>query len=57
MQQKERLVSIPKRDLESLEATLETIESRKVVKQLIDSNKDIAKGKIKRARDFLKKLG
>ena len=56
MQQKERLVSIPKRDLDSLEATLETMENKKVIKQLVGSEKDILKGRIKKARDFLKEL-
>ena len=53
---RERLVSIPKSDLESLEATLETIENKIVVVQLNSSEKDIRKGKIKKARDFLKSL-
>lgn len=56
MQEKERLVSIPKRDLDSLEATLETMENKGVIKQLIKSNKDIARGSVRKARDFLKKL-
>lgn len=57
MQQKERLVSIPKRDLDSLEMTLETLENKNIVKQLISSDRDIAKGRIRKAKDFLKNLG
>ncbi len=49
VQQKERLVSIPKRDLESLEATLETLENRLVMAQLAESEKDIRKDKIRKA--------
>ena len=51
-----RLISIPKADLESLEATVETLENKYVMEQLEKSEQDIVNGKTRNARDFLKKL-
>ncbi|MCY0851448.1 hypothetical protein [Thermoplasma acidophilum] len=51
-----RLVSIPKSDLDSLEATVETLENEYVMDQLERSEKDIQKGRVRNARDFLKEL-
>ncbi len=53
---KSRLVSIPKSDLESLEATIETLENKHVMDQLEKSEQDIQKGRVRDAREFLKEL-
>ncbi|MCW6168767.1 MAG: hypothetical protein LVQ96_02255 [Thermoplasmatales archaeon] len=51
-----RLVSIPKSDLDSLEATVETLENEYVMDQLEKSEQDIQNGKVRNVRDFLKEL-
>lgn len=51
-----RMVTIPKSDLESLEATVETLENKYVMKQLMASEEAMKKGKVRKARDFLKEL-
>ena len=51
-----RLVSIPKSDLDSLEATVETLENEYVMDQLERSEKDIQKGRVRNVREFLKEL-
>ena len=51
-----RLVSIPKSDLDSLEATVETLENEYVIDQLEKSEQDIQKGKLRTVREFLKEL-
>ena len=51
-----RLVSIPKSDLESLEATIETLENKHVMDQLEKSEQDIQKGRVRDAREFLKEI-
>jgi hypothetical protein len=51
-----RLVTIPKADLDSLEATVETLENRYVIEQLEKSEQDIMNGRTRNARDFLKEL-
>jgi PHD/YefM family antitoxin component YafN of YafNO toxin-antitoxin module len=53
---KSKLVSIPKSDLDSLEATLETLENEYVMDQLERSEQDIIKGKVRNVRDFLKEF-
>ena len=53
---KSRLVSIPKSDLDSLEATIETLENEYVMNQLERSEQDIQKGKVRNVREFLKEL-
>ena len=53
---KSRLVSIPKSDLDSLEATIETLENEYVMDQLKRSEEDIQKGRVRDAREFLKEL-
>ena len=50
------LVSIPKSDLDSLEATVETLENEYVMDQLERSEKDIRKGRVRNVREFLKEL-
>ena len=50
---KSRLVSIPKSDLDSLEATIETLENQYVMDQLRKSEDDIKKGRVRNAREFL----
>jgi hypothetical protein len=50
---KSKLVSIPKSDLDSLEATLETPENEYVIDQLERSEQDIIKGRVRNVRDFL----
>jgi PHD/YefM family antitoxin component YafN of YafNO toxin-antitoxin module len=51
-----RLVSIPKSDLDSLEATIETLENEYVMDQLARSEQDIQKGRVRNVREFLKEL-
>ena len=51
-----RLVSIPKSDLDSLEATIETLGNEYVMDQLARSEQDIQKGRVRNVRDFLKEL-
>ena len=53
---KSRLVSIPKSDLESLEATIESLENKHVMDQLENSEQDLQKGKVRDVRDFLKEI-
>lgn len=53
---KERLVSIKKSGLESLEVTIDTLQNEEVMRQLKESDKDIEKGRIRLAREFLKEL-
>lgn len=51
-----RLVSIPKIDLESLEATVETLENREVMGQLENSEMDIRGGRTRNIDEFMKEL-
>ena len=51
-----RLVSIPKSDLDSLEATIETLENEYIMDQLARSEQDIQKGRVRNVREFLKEL-
>ena len=51
-----RLVTIPKSDLESLEATIETLENKYVMEQLEKSEEDMAQDRVRNAREFLKEL-
>jgi hypothetical protein len=51
-----RLVSIPKSDLDSLEATIETLENGYVMDQLERSERDIQNGRVRNVREFLKEL-
>jgi PHD/YefM family antitoxin component YafN of YafNO toxin-antitoxin module len=53
---KSRLVSIPKSDLDSLEATVETLENEYVMDQLERSEQDIQRGRVRNVREFLKEL-
>ena len=53
---KSRLVSIPKSDLESLEATIETLENKHDMEQLEKSEQDMQKGRPRDAREFLKEI-
>ena len=50
---KDRLVSIPKSYLDSLMATIETLQSHCVMEQLRKSEDDIRKGGVRSAREFL----
>lgn len=52
----ERLISIRKSDLDSLEATIETLQNKEVMEQLKRSEKDIEKGRVKSAKKFLKEV-
>ncbi len=54
--QTERYVTIPKSELESLEATIETLENRYVMEQLGATEKAISEGRLRKARDFLKEI-
>ena len=51
-----RCVTIPMSELESLEATIETLENKYVIGQLVATEKDIRAGRVRKARDFLKDL-
>ena len=51
-----RLVSIPKADLESLEATVETLENREVMGQLENSEMDIKGGRTRNIDEFMKEF-
>ena len=51
-----RLVNIPKYDLDSLEATIETLKNEYVMDQLERSEQDIQKGRVRNVREFLKEL-
>ena len=48
-----RLVSIPKSDLDSFEATIETLENEYVMDQLARSEQDIQNGRVRNVREFL----
>lgn len=52
----QRLVSIPKTDLESMEATIETLENRNVMGQLESSEADINAGKVRNIDKFINEL-
>jgi PHD/YefM family antitoxin component YafN of YafNO toxin-antitoxin module len=52
----QRLVSIPKEDLESLEATIETLQNEYVMEQLKKSEIDIRKGRVRNIEKFIKEL-
>lgn len=52
----DRLVSIKKSDLESLEATLETLQNEEVMEQLKKSDKDIEEGRVRSAKELLEEL-
>lgn len=51
-----RLISIPKSDLESLKATIETLENKYVMQQLMESEKDIIEGNLKDIDELIKEL-
>ena len=51
-----KLVSIPKSDLDSLEATVETLENEYVMDQLERSEQDIQKGKVRMVSEFINEL-
>ena len=51
-----KLITIPKSEVESLEATIETLENEYVMEHLEKSDKDIAHGRVRSARAFLKEL-
>lgn len=53
---KQRLVSIPKGDLESLEATIETLQNRYVMGHLEKSEQDIREGRTKNISELIKEL-
>jgi hypothetical protein len=50
---KDRMISIRKSDLDSLLATIETLENQYVMDQLRKSENDIRKGRVRNAREFL----
>ncbi len=50
------LVSIPKSDLDSLDATIETLENRCVMDQLARNEQNIQKGRVWNVREFLKEF-
>jgi PHD/YefM family antitoxin component YafN of YafNO toxin-antitoxin module len=52
----QRLVSIPKTDLESMEATIETLQNKEVMEQLEKSEEDIRKGRVRNIDEFIKEL-
>ena len=50
---KDRMIRIRKSDLDSLLATIETLENQYVMDQLRKSEDDIRKGRVRNAREFL----
>ena len=52
----QRLVSIPKADLESLEATIETLQNREIMEQLEKSEQDILERRTRNIDKFIKEL-
>ena len=50
---KDRMISIRKSDLDSLLATIETLENQYVMDQLRKSEDDIRKGRVRNVREFL----
>ena len=52
----QRLVSIPKEDLESLEATIETLQNEYVMEQLEKSEIDIRNGRVRNIEKFIREL-
>ncbi len=50
---KDRMISIRKSNLDSLLATIETLENQYVMDQLRKSEDDIRKGRVRNAREFL----
>ena len=52
----QRLVSIPKEDLESMEATIETLEDKYVMEHLEKSEEDIKAGRTRNIDKFIKEL-
>jgi len=52
----QRLVSIPKADLESMEATIETLQNKYVMEQLEKSEEDIKAGRTRNIDEFIKEL-
>lgn len=52
----QRLVSIPKADLESLEATIETLQNKYVTEQLKESEEDIREGRTRNIDELIKEL-
>jgi len=53
---RQRLVSIPKEDLESMEATIETLQDKYVMEHLEKSEQDIRKGKTRNIDELIKEL-
>ncbi len=54
--QESRLVSIPKSDLESMEATIETLQNRYVMEHLEKSEQDIKAGRTRNIDELIKEL-
>lgn len=52
----QRLVSIPKEDLESLEATIETLENKYVMEHLEKSEQDIKEGRVRNIDKLIQEL-
>ena len=53
---KQRLVSIPKEELESLEATVETLQNKYVIEHLVKSEQNIKEGKTRNIDELIKEL-
>ncbi len=51
-----KMVAIPESELESLKATIETLENKYVMEHLAKSDQDIKHGRVRPARAFLKEL-
>lgn len=52
----QRIVSIPKEDLESLEATVETLQNKYVMEHLEKSEQDIRGGRTRNIDELIKEL-
>lgn len=53
---RQRLVSIPKEDLESLEATIETLQNKYVMEHLEKGEQDIREGRTRNIDELIKEL-
>lgn len=56
MSESEEMVTIPKSELESLRATVETLSNEEVMEQLRESERDIEEGRVRPVEELLEEL-
>ncbi|MDY6769391.1 MAG: hypothetical protein SVU88_00295 [Candidatus Nanohaloarchaea archaeon] len=56
MTEPEEMVSVPKAELESLRATIETLGNEEVMAQLRRSEEDIEEGRVRPVKELLEEL-